>query len=518
MKVKRSNVLRYGYNKPDNSMMVSNAMLQCDSEQEGDIQKDAQVEYYDIQTLINDLTEPSVWKTHIDSDLMKFWEKDATELQGGLFPTYLSNEGYRFPPERDKWPEEIEKAYENTDTRGLITPEYNYVRTHSRLTYANGIAFHVTGNEDYLKQCKKGAEALIEAMDGNHGMFTRQEKKNEKWGQSRDERTSQDLAYGLTGLCMYYFLTHDETVLHHIIKIKDYIFDTYFDEGKGYLTWLPKDNVNNSVEIVAQLDQIYAYMLFVTPSLPEPYQSQWKQDLKNIVDILIYRFYSERYEFFWGQDTSSSVKNLGTEHTDFGHSVKTMWLILMVGVLLKDMSYVTFAREKIDRILKEAYIEEDKCWGRRFDENGNMDKNKEWWILAELDQAAAILALNDPSYLDYLNNTYEYWLTYMVDHENGEIWHMVDGETNKPVLNYPKVHSWKTSLHSFEHGLFGYMTSSEIKNLNFELYYAFSKKVDAQTAQPYIFRANKVSIDYYQELSFMEDRNQVVKVTYNGLR
>lgn len=317
---------------------------------------------------------------------------------------------------------------------------------------------------------------------------------------------------------MYYFLTHDKTVLHHIIQVKDYIFETYFDEGKGYVTWLPKGNMDNSVEIVAQLDQIYAYMLFVTPSLPEPYQSEWKKDLKNLVDILIYRFYSERYEFFWGQDTESGVKRLGADHTDFGHSVKTMWLILMTGVLLHDMSYVIFAREKIDRILKEAYIAKDKCWGRRFDENGKMDKDKEWWILAELDQATAILSLNDPSYLHYLNHTYAYWFNYMVDHENGEIWHMVDGETNEPVLRYPKVHSWKTSLHSFEHALFGYMTSSQIKGESFELYYAFAEDEDVTQAAPYIFRANKVSVDKYQELSFMEDKNKVVKITYNALR
>ncbi len=502
MKIKRTGYLRYGYNSPDTNNAVQSK----------------NVKKYNIPKLIKELTEPFIWRDHINNDLMKFWSKDSTELQGGLFPTYLTNEGLRLSDNPDKWPDEIKAALSNEDTKGLITPEYNYVRAHSRLTYANGIAFHVTGREVYLKQCKKGAEALIKAMDGNHGMFTRQEKSSGKWEQPREERNSQDLAYGMTGLCMYYFLTHDETVLQHIIKFKNYIFETYYDDGKGYITWLPKDNIDNSVEIVAQLDQIYAYMLFVLPSLPEPYQTDWKKDLKNIVDILIYRFYSERYEFFWGQDTSSAVKSLGRDHTDFGHSVKTMWLVLMAGVLLNDMSYVIFAREKIDKILKEAYIEKDKCWGRRFDENGAMDKDKEWWILAELDQAAAILSLNDPSYLQYLNNTYAYWFKYMVDYENGEIWHMVDGETNKPVLCYPKAHSWKNALHSFEHALFGYMTSSQIKGEDFELYYAFSKEEDAQQAAPYIFRANKVNIKFYQELSFMEDKNRVVKITYNTLR
>lgn len=502
MKIKRSNYLRYGYNPPESEQGIQSK----------------KVKKYDVQKLVKNLTEPFVWRDHIENDLMKFWMKDATELQGGLFPTYLTNEGFRLPADPDQWPEEIRAALANEDTKGLITPEYNYVRAHSRLTYAYGIAFHVTGKEKYLEQCKKGVQALIGAMDGNHGMFTIQEKSTGKWGQARQERTSQDLAYGLIGFCMYYFLTHDETVLHHIIKIKDYIFDTYFDKGKGYFTWLPKENRDNSVEIVAQLDQIYAYMLFVTPSLPEPYQSEWKSDLKNIANILIYRFYSERYEFFWGQNTDASVHQLGRDHTDFGHSVKTMWLILRIGVLLNDMTYVIFAREKIDKILKEAYIARDKCWGRRFDEEGKMDKDKEWWILAELDQAAAILSLNDPSYLQYLNHTYNYWFRYMVDHENGEIWHMVNGDTNEPVLSYPKAHSWKTSLHSFEHALFGYMTSSQVKGEDFDLYYAFSKEEEAKEAAPYIFLANPVSETFYEELPFMEDRNRIVKVTFNTLR
>lgn len=502
MKIKRSNYLQYGYNAPDSEKGIQSK----------------KVKKYDVQKLVQDLTEPFVWRDHIENDLMKFWMKDATELQGGLFPTYLTNEGFRLSADPDQWPEEIKAALENETTKGLITPQYNYVRAHSRLTYAYGIAFHVTGKEKYLEQCKKGVQALIGAIDGNHGMFTMQEKSTGKWGQARQERTSQDLAYGLIGFCMYYFLTHDETVLHYIIKIKDYIFDTYFDKGKGYFTWLPKENRDNSVEIVAQLDQIYAYMLFVTPSLPEPYRSEWKGDLKNIANILIYRFYSERYEFFWGQNTDASVHQLGRDHTDFGHSVKTMWLILRIGVLLNDMTYVIFAREKIDKILKEAYIARDKCWGRRFDEEGKMDKDKEWWILAELDQAAAILSLNDPSYLQYLNHTYDYWFRYMVDHENGEIWHMVSGDTNEPVISYPKAHSWKTSLHSFEHALFGYMTSSQVKGENFDLYYAFSKEEDAKEAVPYIFLANQVSETFYEELSFMEDRSRIVKVTYNTLR
>lgn len=163
MKIKRSNTLRYGFNA---------------AETEGTVQS-KKVKKYDIEKLIKELTEPFVWRDHIINDLMKYWGKDASALDGGLFPTYLSNEGYKLSDNPEEWPEEIKAALASPDTNGLITPEYNFVRAHSRLTYANGIAYHVTGKEIYLKQCKLGVEALINAIDGNYGMFTRQEKRAE---------------------------------------------------------------------------------------------------------------------------------------------------------------------------------------------------------------------------------------------------------------------------------------------------------------------------------------------------
>lgn len=99
-------------------------------------------------------------------------------------------------------------------------------------------------------------------------------------------------------------------------------------------------------------------------------RSIWKKDMKKVVDILITQFYSERCKFFWGMENTSASMELGTDHTDFGHSVKTFWVILEVGELLGDPFYIDFARPKIDQILREAYIEENGSWARRFDARG----------------------------------------------------------------------------------------------------------------------------------------------------
>ena len=113
--------------------------------------------------------------------------------------------------------------------------------------------------------------------------------------------------YGITWLGMYYFLTHDVGVMHKIIQIKDYIFREYMDDGKGYLTWLPKHENDKQVQIVAQLDQLYAYMLMITPSLPEPYRSIWKKDMKKSADILVTQFYSEKYKLFCGTEDAAGI-------------------------------------------------------------------------------------------------------------------------------------------------------------------------------------------------------------------
>lgn len=479
------------------------------------------VEKFDIDKLISEAVGPEEWKKHLEFDLMKFWNMDqAKELQGGLFPTYRTNKGTFLPENQEDWPEEFKEALLDTTTQGLVQTDYNFVRAHSRQTYAYGIAFHITGKVEYLRLCRKGALALVDAMDGNYGMYTTQEIETKEWGEkSYKKRTSQDLAYGLTGLGMYYFLTHDPSILHKIIQIKDYIFKVYFDEGRGYITWYPKHTKDPDVEIVAQLDQLYAYMLMLIPTMPEPYKTEWKKDIKKIVDVLIEQFYSERYGFFWGVGSSSNSLTLGTDHTDFGHSIKTFWVILKVGEILKEPFYIDFARQRIEKILGEAYIEETGSWARRYDGNGRLDTDKEWWILAELDQACEIMALNDPSYLEYLNHTQRYWLDKMVDHENGEIWHMVSGKDDKPLIQYPKVHNWKTSLHSFEHALFGYMTASRIKNVDFSLYYAAPEweRLSHRTVAPYMFRGNVTEILRGDKISFMPDGNRVYRVTYNSL-
>jgi hypothetical protein len=151
-------------------------------------------------------------------------------------------------------------------------------------------------------------------------MFTKQDSSTGKFVADEAERTSQDLAYGMTGIGFYYYLTHDEAVLKKIILLKKYIFSRYFHQGKGVFMWLPQENNSKeqSIELVAHLDQLYAYMIWLKPALPAAEKAEFMTDMCRIADMMIERFYSEAQGIFWafGQ---GYVGDLPSRHLDRGN-------------------------------------------------------------------------------------------------------------------------------------------------------------------------------------------------------
>lgn len=262
-------------------------------------------------------------------------------------------------------------------------------------------------------------------------------------------------------------------------------------------TWKPfSDKERQQRELVAQLDQIYAYMMWVSPSLPEKLNKEWEYQLTRTANIIIEQFWSEKNQFFWGSVTSTTNnKEVASAHTDFGHSIKTLWLIYRIGILVHDPFLTNFGREKVSHLLELAYLK-DGTWAKQINKDGTVNNNKEWWSLAILDQVSATLALSDPNYIKYIQTTYPFWLNIMTDKEHHEIFHMVDGNTRKPVLDFPKQHNWKNSFHSFEHALVCYITSNELNDENTPLYYAFKPefKQYEDTVFPYLFLGNIASV------------------------
>ena len=463
------------------------------------------------QKWIAQLPSGEAWLTHFREDLLPFWNMpEAWGEPRGNFPTFRCNDGKLFTA-TNQCPELAHAPAWIKENAGR-----EFVRMKSRQTYFYGVTYHLTGDPKMLELARDGVRYIrSRALDKESGSAV------SYWEGGKAEppvlqRTSQDLAYAQVGLAMYYYLTRDEDVLKDILRLKDHIFSKYWNAQWGMLMWVAKDEKHGEdtrKELVAQLDQINAYMLLLTPILPEPYQAQWKKDLVRLAYVMIEQYFAPEQHLFWGTIHRAQDKHLGSRHTDFGHTAKALWMIDRIGTLAGDRSLVDFAKSEAAEVLRRAYIPSSGSWGSRPQDGGGLDQGKEWWIYAELDELAATLALSDPAFGRHLPHTYDYWLKYLVDHNQHEVWGWVSGSDNKPSSG-PKIHQWKNGYHSAEHALVAYLTTQALQGKPVTLYYAFATPTVG--TRPYFF-SGKVQESRAEPLPGFEGL-QKIKMVFSDIR
>lgn len=416
-----------------------------------------------------DLPTGERWLKHFREDLLPFWNvPDAWGFPRGNFPTFRGNDGHAVD-----W---VKPPAELATAPGWIKENFGreYVRMKSRQTYFYGVAYHLTGDPEMLELARDGATFIRKkALDPAIGSAVSYWEK----GRPKPEvlaRTSQDLAYAELGLAMYYYLTRDDAVLRDIKKLKRHIFTQYWNPQWQALRWVAKEGPEGEhlrQELVAQLDQVNAYLLLLTPILPERDRKEWTADLKRLAQVLVRDYHDADRHLFWGTIHDPTQKRLGSRHTDFGHSAKAYWMLERIGRLTEDPALVEFATTGARAVLKQAYLPDSGTWGSRLRPDGTADSGKEWWIYAELDQLAETLALTDPAQAAPLPRTTEFWFRRMVDPVNHEVWGGGGGPYFAPWEG-PKIHQWKSGYHSAEHALVGYLTAQALHGQSARLYFA----------------------------------------------
>jgi mannose/cellobiose epimerase-like protein (N-acyl-D-glucosamine 2-epimerase family) len=458
-----------------------------------------------------DLPTGERWLKHFKEDLLPFWNvPDAWGSPRGNFPTFRGNDGKAV--DWAKPPEELASA------PSWIKENFGreYVRMKSRQTYFYGVAYHLTGDPKMLALARDGVAFIRQrALDPVTGSAV------SYWDQGVPQpevlaRTSQDLAYAQLGLAMYYYLTRDEAVLRDIKRLKQHIFTQYWNPQWQALRWVVKPTPENDQlrqELVAQLDQVNAYLLLLAPLLPAPARREWTADLQRLAKVLVRDYHDPERHLFWGTIHDPTQKQLGSRHTDFGHTAKAYWMLERIGRLTQDQALVDLASTGAQALLKAAYLPDSGTWGSRLRPDGTVDSGKEWWIYAELDQLAGTLALRDPTQAKPLSRTAGFWFHRMVDPVHHEVWVAAGGPAFEPWEG-PKIHQWKSGYHSAEHALVGYLTAQELHHQPAILWFALAD--ERAVVQPYLFEGSAQSRSTLPLPGFPGLRK--VAVTFTGLR
>jgi uncharacterized protein (TIGR03437 family) len=456
---------------------------------------------------LDNLPSGDRWIQHLTGELLPFWTVPAALGSPlGSFPSVRCDDGslldYKKP-----CPPIAGNSY-------LLTPA-QYLVSVSRQTYGYGVAYHLTGDPKYLGYMKAGIDYIRQnAVDRTGGgMFTMLDLGANTWGPRRELRNPQELGYGLLGLAMYYYLTRDDQVLPDIFAIKNYIALSYYNQALGTMQWmLQNDGAQrfDQKQLVADLDQMNTYLVLLAPILPEPQHTEWQQTLALLSHSILGTFYSPGDNLFFTLANTPQDRDLAYSGVDFGHTSKALWMMRWTGLLLGDRGMVSFSEATGRRLFDRAYLPEDGSWAEGVLAGGQTDKNKNWWISAELDQFAGTLALGDLSAGHYLPQTTGYWFKYFVDTGYGEVWNGVNYGANTAQRDYPKAWAWKSAYHSFEHALVGYITAQYLHGQPAKLHYAFQKPVDQALIHPYYFPGTVQSVDVtngadgalYQSITF----------------
>ena len=426
------------------------------------------------------------WLAHLNNDLLPFWTMpSALGNPLGSFPSTRCDDGSLLDFNNPCAPIAGD-AY-------LMTPD-QYLVPLSRQTYGYGVAYQLTGNTVYLDYMKAGVAYIRQyCIDPGGGMFEQLDLTTGLWGPNILYRDPQQLGYGLLGMAFYYYLTRDDTVLQDILTIKNYILNSYYNASLGANQWLLANNsgtLADSKQLVADLDQMNTYLVLLTPTLSEPYQTQWKQTLTMDAQSILGTYYSPEDNLFFLQADTPQEMDINYTGVDVGHSSKALWMLRWTGLLTGDQGLVGFAEANARRLLDRAYMPETDgsgSWAQGVLQGGAQDQDKTWWVYAELDQLSGTLALSDVAAGRYLPQTTAYWFNYFVDPQYGEVWNGLNYPANTPQKSYPKVWQWKNAYHDFEHTLVGYITSQWLLGQPVTLHYAFTNPVDQATIHPYYF-------------------------------
>jgi mannose/cellobiose epimerase-like protein (N-acyl-D-glucosamine 2-epimerase family) len=445
------------------------------------------------------------WIYHVDSLLMPFWmSNEALGNPPGKYPAYRYPDGSAIDPTNLDYtilvPEYQQFYMENTDSL-----RRDFIRVKSRQIYGYCIAFHLTGNEKYLENAKLGLDFLIDNGAYKDGSIVSFWDKEGNPKPDIYQRNSQDLAYGLLGPSIYYYLTRDPSILKIILETNRFYWNAYYEkselrENTKLFAWVLKDFEGDSIQnkrLIAPLDQLNAYTLLTAQIVPDSLSAEFEEKVKVLANSIKDNFYSEKYNIFWSRLNN---KEFGG-NTDFAHSIKTFWMLYVSAKTYGDRTMENFAFNGAQKLLKSAYLKNEGRWASNYlDESLELDKSLFAWHCSELDQMAATLSFKDTTfYSKYLKQTFPYFEKNMIDSENKSTYWGRSAEGNIIEIGFRS--GWHISnFHDMERALIGYLSTANYYGDDIKLYYAFNKNNTPENTiiKPYYYDAEIKELNKYK--------------------
>jgi mannobiose 2-epimerase len=378
------------------------------------------------------------WKDQAVSQIMPGWIMHAADIDSGGFITNLDGNWNASP-----------------DTR-------KYPSMTGRHLFSFSVAYLMTGDEQYLTLANSAKDFLLNhCLDTVYGGWY--DVLNRDGSPAATSKNMFIQTYALTGLSMYYFVTHDREVLKHIETTDSLLMSAMWDNvNGGFYNSAERDwqIVDSNKSFASELAPVSGYLINLGLATGD---TSYYGRSRRIIDLAGSRMKDPDsgwiLEYF---DREWNVSNPGNELINTGHNLETAWMILRLDVAEGDAVLLNQSEPLEDSLYRYAFDDVSGFWYDELENRTNRVRSawSYWWIQAygNMYSLWSYRATGNPERLYQFGKGAQFWDDFFLDHLNGDTYMSVfnDGTVRDPL----KGNQYKTSYHSMEQCLLNYLCLS----------------------------------------------------------
>jgi mannobiose 2-epimerase len=327
----------------------------------------------------------------------------------------------------------------------------------ARHLFSYSVGFLMSGDERYITMAHNLKDYLLKhAWDEKYGGWYDALTPDGKALQTSKSTFVQ--LYVITGLTLYYVVTHDQEVRRYIDQSNDLLEEKVWDpEHGGYFDNLNQDwTLKNEVKTISsQLAPSSGYLLYLyLATREEKYLAQSERIMDTIMKKMadpntgwIQEAFDKELKYQPGKADENEI--------NIGHNIEVAWTLLRLYMINQREGYRTQAKALADRIHQYGFNPSSGVWYATI-ANQQSDMHSQysyWWIQAYGQMFDLCLARLYPEggYVDSFRKGAQFWDSYFLDKQRGDTYLGVT-ETGE-VTDDRKANQFKASYHNMEHCL-----------------------------------------------------------------
>lgn len=330
----------------------------------------------------------------------------------------------------------------------------------SRHLFSYAAAYLMTGDEAHLEVAEEVFDFLIEhGWDAEYGGWYDEVDRTGKVVETSKDLFNQ--AYAVTGLAMYYFVTHDARAGEYIDRSLQILEAHAWDEKSGgYVRSLNRDLTVKATgkDFSPQIAHVSGYLMYLYPATRD---RRHLQQMERVMAVVLDRMRDPETGWVMGRFDRDWVPTTPREEVriNVGHNLETAWLLLRLHQLTGNERYRETAARLGEDMLRHGFDPRGGAWLHQVSlaTPAVHGETTPWWIQAygNMVQLYQYRVTGDPRHLEVFRSGAEFWNDAFIDPDHGAAYLSVflDGRLHRG----DKGVRTKTSYHSMEYALLNYL-------------------------------------------------------------